>query len=234
MKYLILLLMHTFLSTGACAQNIKNDKVVSLSYNETVIGKNVNLTFRHEIASKFSVYGGIKYHINANWYKSDIVPLRNSTPDEHVYFARVDATKLREHFGVKLGLEKAFYIKNSNTEWFIFYDFQYTKPNFDIMGGGIDSMGNTFLYTPWPTGLGNVGNILESYIGCGARVYAGKRVNMIMQAGIGAYKFTGGKFFYSSDVFATKWDMAYLLGMGLEYKLGVTEQKATNTKNKKR
>lgn len=214
--------MQLIVCLNVFAQKKQNDRALSINFNDTRLVRNVNIIYRHEVWNNWSLYGGIKYHINSQSYRGDVKPLIYVTPDEHAYFAKIEATTFGEHIGLKLGIEKSYHIPNTNTEVGGFYDFMYTHAGISSVGGGIDSNGNTFLYTPWPnintTGSAD-GKLFEHHIGAIIRVQAYKQFFLSVTGAIGAYKYTNGAVFqYEAQIFSDRLTFSRMFGMGIEYK----------------
>ncbi|MBW7912650.1 MAG: hypothetical protein H3C54_02855 [Taibaiella sp.] len=201
------------------AQEQKRKLAYAITYNETAIGQNINLLGIYEVRDKWRVYLGPKYHINSLWYKSDIVPYKNKTSNEYAYFSKINATKILDHFGLKLGFERVVLTNNSNSEILLFYDFQVYSIQPEYEGGGIDPNGQTFLFTPWPGGkyTGN-DNYIETYLGCTLQALSFKEFYVKIQAAAGAYKSTQMDGLYYINVFPAKWSFGGMVGLGIEYR----------------
>lgn len=221
MRYVLSLLI-LLLSMPVLAQKPPKSRSLTLAYGDSRLARNINLTYRHEIWNKWSLYGGLKYHINSQTYQGDVVPLIYITPDEHAYFSKIEATGFKEHIGIKLGIEKSYTIPMTKTELAGFYDFMYTYAGVSTVGGAIDSNGKAVLYTPWPNvyttgGIG--GGLYEHHVGVAIRAQAYKNVYLSINGGVGLYKYTNGVVFNGAEIFSDKLTFSRMYSFGIEYRL---------------
>lgn len=133
-KSLIILLL--FLLSCSVRSFCQPQNICSFAagYENTHIGGNVNFTFHYQPVKSWYVYAGMKYLIND--YK---IPLLAKTYEDFnspfAGYRTMYAGNLREHAGLKGGVEKHFQFKNyPNMQWYVFYDLQYTKALYSTLG----------------------------------------------------------------------------------------------------
>lgn len=211
-----------FLSTivSASGQDILSGKALAIQYDNMEIGRNVNITYRHTFERNWTIYGGIKYFINNRKYVGDV------SFEEYGKF-RQFRTEGAWHFGPKIGVEKAFSLRQ-NVDLFGFFDMQYTRPfskhAIVIVEGGSPTMGNQVgdqVTTRW---------VLENYLGTGTRIAVTDKINLRLQAGAGVLRYAhrGGRVTYKRiDNFydtglrgdVDDLELSYMVGIGVEYSL---------------
>jgi hypothetical protein len=221
-KYFLIIIVVIF-SKDIFAQKHANTKSLAINFCDALLEQNINVIYRHEVWHDWSLYGGIKYHINSQSFYGDVVPLIYVTPDEHAFFSKVEATDFKEHIGLKLGIEKSYVIPGTHTELCGFYDFMYTYAGISTVGGGIDAKGNAVLYTPWPnlyTSSDIGGGLFEHHFGAAIRMQAYKKLYISVNGGLGMYKYSNGVVFNNVEIFSSSLTFSRMYGFGVEYRLG--------------
>ncbi len=187
---------------------------LSLEYNDVSIGRNFNFTYHHGLTKTWFVYGGIKYHVN-----------RIGTPDNqhNTFTKRFYAEKQAQHFGFKLGIEKAIY-RSPTAELFGFYDFQFTRAiirHTDYSPVGYDTSGNV-LYT-YGTFLFGPINAYENTFGLGARFKLTNKLFLkgFISGGAMLLTYNMNDFDHHTALSGSGTDLEFIrmFGVGIEFKL---------------
>ncbi|MEO6831146.1 MAG: hypothetical protein ABI378_02745 [Chitinophagaceae bacterium] len=204
----------TLLSVQAFSQKTPLfTRALSLEYDDVSVGRNFNLTYHHAVSKTWALYGGIKYHIN-----------RFGTPDNqhNTFIKRFYAEKQIQHFGLKLGLEKAIY-RSATAELYAYYDFQFTRAiirHTDYSPYGIDSAG-TYLYT-YGTFLFGPINTYENTFGVGTRFKLTDKlfIKGFISGGAMLLTFKMNDFDHKTALVGNSdFEFIRMFGAGIEYKL---------------
>lgn len=187
---------------------------IALTYDDLQTGRNLNLTFQHYITNDILLYAGVKYNINSPLF-DDYLKM-----DKSYYYKQFYAQNNKEHWGVKLGVERLHRIPNSNLQLFVFYDFQLMQcsvrnlAGLDFFATGITRgaepagslgaliSGDEVPINNPPTAsyriYGPVWSV-ENYIGAGFKLPLSDNLNFKMQGGVG-YNFYMGPANYNTYV----------------------------------
>jgi hypothetical protein len=220
MKNLITIAGVLLFATVAMAQTEASPHSLSLQYNDTWVGKNVNLTYGYTFAESWRAYGGLFYHINGGLYRASIKPIEKGTAGEHLIFYQPHIDVFIHRFGFKAGVEKTLRI-NAQACVLFFYDFQYLPGYVLEMGGaGINWQNNMVPITPFPSYGGEIKHCQQHTLGTGLSVKVTQQFAVRLQAGVGAVKNKVGEhtaMWVNQEIVPVEWTLTRMIGMGVDY-----------------
>jgi hypothetical protein len=168
-----------FYTTVSQGQQTRHNSIV-LAYDDVSVGRNINVTYHKPWGRTWSVYAGLKYHINSKYYRNDYTL-------KTFLYKELYAKKTIEHFGIKAGIEKIIWVPNTLVTLFAYYDFQFTNAtgktiDQDWIPGQFPKLSP--LPPPHSQGIFTY-NTYENTFGLGLNIKVSNALGFRMQGGIG-------------------------------------------------
>jgi hypothetical protein len=176
------------------------------SFNAVDVGRNVAILCKKDF-NNHSILFGIKYHINSIVHDNV----------NNVFRRRFYATNFMEHFGLELGYQYNFTLKEPNLSPFIFYDLQVThspiRNNMFLPAIAYDK--DNILYRKHLVFFGPY-TALENNIGIGCISNITNKLFLYQKIGAGVSIFLGNDPKRLPRQY--EWEFGYVISTGIGYR----------------
>ena len=181
---------------------------ISSNYTNNYIGHDFDLNYNYMI-KKHKVIVGTSFLLNQVW---------QNNPSFHTFYKTFHAFNFAERFGLKLGYQYHFPLKNNKTAFFVSFDtrYRYGKTrtltiDFDLVGPNVNY--RQFPFAPYREIVSNGIHAFSNQIGGGIQTHLFSNLYLNGQVGVGIDSFIE-KNYYNSAGF----NLSYIASLGIEYK----------------
>lgn len=181
---------------------------ISSNYTNNYIGHDFDLNYNYMI-KKHKIIVGTSFLLNPDW---------QNNPSSHTFYKAFHAFNFEDRFGLKLGYQYHFPLKNNKTAFFVSFDTRYRNGqtrklqlDYELIDPNIDYV--KYPYAPYREAVSGKIHAFSNQIGGGIQTHLFSNIYFNGQVGVGVDSFITKDFLGNAG-----FNLSYIASLGIEYK----------------